>query len=83
MPETIDSFAGRVSELLGVELGGRVNPYDSLYDDWGLDSLQAFQLIIVIEAIADVLVPPLETPELLTVQDAYGYYRSLLPTVGQ
>lgn len=40
----------------------------------GLDSLQAFQLIIFIEALANVDVPPLDLPDIYTVQDAYDYY---------
>lgn len=78
MYETIDEFAHRVAELLDIELDGRVNPYDNLYEDWGLDSLQVFQLIVIVEAMADVLVPPPETPDLFTVREAYDYFTSLL-----
>lgn len=75
---TIDAFGARVAELLAIDLAGDISLEDSLYDDWGLDSLQAFQLIIIIEGMADVLVPPEETPVLFTVQDAYQYYCVLL-----
>lgn len=78
MSETLPGFARRVAELLGVLVDVSVDPEASLFDDWGLDSLQAFQLIVIIESLAGALVPPTDIPEMFTVQDAYGYYCSLL-----
>lgn len=49
----------------------------SIYDDWAIDSLQAFQVIIVTEAMAGALVPPPELPELYTPADVYAYYLSM------
>lgn len=82
MPDTIDAFAQRLAALLEVELEGAPGPYDDLFADWGLDSLQAYQMVVTIEAMADVVVPPAEIPEMFTVSDAYGYYRSLQATAG-
>lgn len=48
-----------------------------LFDDLGLDSMQAFQLLVVVEAMAGADLPPEELPPLFTVGDAYRYYRSL------
>lgn len=78
MYRTIDEFSRVVARLLEIEIVGEISPSDSLFDEWALDSLQAFQLIIVIEAIAGVDVPPPALPEIFTVGDAYGYYRSLV-----
>lgn len=77
MLRSYNEFVRRVSSLLDVELEYPVNPYDSLYDDWGLDSLQAFQLIIIIESLAGLDIPPDEIPLIYTVQDAFDYYRTI------
>lgn len=78
MYASANDFGHRVAELLNVETPDEVNPYDSLYEDWGLDSLQAFELIIIVESLAGSLVPPASVPEIFTVQDAFDYYRSML-----
>jgi acyl carrier protein len=49
----------------------------SLYDDLKLDSLQAFELIIVVETLAESLAPLPEMPELYTLGDAFAYYEDL------
>lgn len=72
-----DQFVERVGTLLDVEIPKPVNPYDSLYDDLGLDSFQAFELMIVVEGLAECMVPPMELPELYTLADAYEYYQQL------
>ncbi len=72
-----DSFAARVLERLKFDQHRPVNPYDSLYDDVGLDSVQAFELIVIIEAMADIESPPEEMPEIYTMRDAFGYYVQL------
>jgi acyl carrier protein len=74
-----DAFAARVVELLQLAWDGAVNPYDSLYDELGLDSLQAFELLVIVEALAGAAVPPPEIPEIFTMQDAYTYFESLHP----
>lgn len=78
MFSTIEAFGHKVAALLDIEPPVHISPYDGLFDDWGLDSLQAFQLIIIIEGIAEVAVPPPSIPEIFTVGDAYDYYRSLV-----
>ena len=70
-------FVRRLSTLLRVEFPDDVNPYDSLYADLGLDSFQAFEMLIIIEGLADCMVPPLEVPEIYTLNDAYAYYQHL------
>lgn len=79
MYDTVEAFGLQLAALLEIDLeGGGVSPTDDLFDDWGLDSLQAFQMIVTVEGLAGVVVPPPEIPEMFTVGDAYAYYRSLL-----
>lgn len=77
MVSSIEDFSQQLAQFLKISLDGPVNAYDSVYDDWGIDSLQAFQMIIIIESLAGADVPPPEVPEIFTVQDAYDYYRAL------
>ena len=74
---TYADFTVKVGQLLGILLPDPPAPGTSLYDDLGLDSFQAFELVIVIETLADNLVPPDTVPELYTLGDAFGYYQSL------
>jgi acyl carrier protein len=71
-------FVSHVIDLLEIERPDVVTPNMGLFDDLGLDSLQAFQLLVVIESLAGVDVPPPELPAMYTMQDAYDYYRSLV-----
>ena len=72
-----DAFTRHVFQLLEIDRPAAPNPYDELYTDIGLDSLQAFELIIIVEATAEVDIPPEVVPDLYTLQDAYEYYESL------
>ncbi|MGH9212991.1 MAG: acyl carrier protein [Acidimicrobiales bacterium] len=72
-----EEFVTRVGVLLRIEIPQPVNPYDSLYDDLGLDSFQAFELMIIVEALAESMVPPFDMPELYTLADAFDYYEQL------
>ena len=72
-----DQFVQRLMTLLRIEILEPASPSDNLYDDLGLDSFQAFELMIVVEALAECLVPPLQVPELYTLADAFGYYQQL------
>lgn len=69
-----DEFSARVHSLLSMTCPLPINPYQGLYDELALDSLQAFQLVVVTEALADVDVPPSEIPAMFTMQDAFDYY---------
>jgi acyl carrier protein len=74
---TFDEFVARLQELLEVPFPEPVNAYDSLFEDLGLDSFKALQLLIIIETLAESLVPPETPPELYTLADAYEYYETL------
>jgi len=77
-PAALVRFGHELASRLGVAAECPVLPATTLFDDWGLDSFQAFQMLIIIEAMADVVLPPPTLPSLFTVQDAYDYYRALL-----
>jgi acyl carrier protein len=77
-----DEFVQRIGALLDVEILEPINPESSLYDDIGLDSFQAFQLLIVVESLADCTVPPIDIPELFTLADAFEYYQELRASTG-
>jgi acyl carrier protein len=76
----LTAFCTQVVSLLEIEPSQAVNPYDDLYSIVGLDSLQAFQLIIIIESLANCDVPPMDIPGIYTFHDAYEYYTTLLET---
>jgi acyl carrier protein len=63
--------------LTRLELGDEaVTPYTGLFDDLGLDSFRAFEMIVIIESAAGLDVPPPDIPEIYTVGDAFEYYRT-------
>jgi len=60
-----------------------IGPQSGLYTDLAMDSLQAFELIILVEGLAGVDVPSIALPELYTVEDAYNYYLELRRNTSQ
>lgn len=74
---TFPAFVGKLLGLLHVELERPPNPYDDLYSDLALDSLQAFELTIIVESLADCMLLPELPPELFTLGDAYAYFLEL------
>jgi acyl carrier protein len=75
------TFVTRLRSVLDAEIPESVTPYDSLYEELGFDSFQAFELLIVVESLAESLVPPAEVPELYTLGDAHAYYEQLAADV--
>jgi acyl carrier protein len=73
---TFEQFAETL--LTRLRFGGpvQVEPGTGLYDELELDSVHALEMIVVIENMADIVVPPPELPELWTVGDAFAYYRT-------
>jgi acyl carrier protein len=78
MKSSVEEFGAALARLLRLEREDRFSHEVGLFDDWGLDSLQAFEMVIIVESMAGCLVPPAVIPELLTVGDAYDYYRALV-----
>lgn len=74
---SFEQFVERLRVLLKVEIPDPVNRYASLFDDLGLDSFKAFELMIIVEGLAESMVPPMEVPEIFTLSDAYEYYEQL------
>lgn len=72
--EDVSAFGSHLARLLDVDRASPIRADEGLFDDWGLDSLEAFQLLITVEAMAGLEVPPAELPSMLTVGDAYRYY---------
>jgi hypothetical protein len=70
----VDAFCRELLTRLGVEVPDTVNPYAGLYDELGLDSIQAFEAIVISEVLADCMAPPVDMPSLFTLMDAYDYY---------
>lgn len=70
-------FVLRISKLLRIELPENMSRYDSIYDELGLDSFQAFELLIIVEGLAEAMVPPVDVPEIFTMDDAFAYYERL------
>jgi acyl carrier protein len=49
-----------------------------LYDELGLDSFDAFMLLLLIESLAGVDFPPDTPPALWTLGDGFNYYSQLV-----
>lgn len=81
MPVDIDlqTFCRQLAVHLRLDDEDRFEPTVSLFDDWALDSLQAFEMIVVIEAMAGATVPPPTLPDIFTLADAFHYYLSMRP----
>lgn len=75
---TFEDFGQAVAGYLRLDPSPPIERGAGLYDSWSLDSVQAWELVVVIEGMASVLVPPGSLPMLLTLGDAYDYYISLL-----
>jgi acyl carrier protein len=73
---TFDAFAAMLVDRLAIEDPGPLQPFTGMFDDLGIDSFQAFEILIIIETAAGLDVPPPELPELFTLGDAFAYYQS-------
>ena len=71
------NFTTHLAELLGLETDFSIAPDVGLYDDLSLDSIQALELLIITESLADIGAPLIEIPELYTMGDVYDYYVQL------
>jgi acyl carrier protein len=71
-----DAFAAMLIERLNLEDPPPLQPFTGMFDDLGIDSFQAFEVLIIIETAAGLDVPPPELPEIFTLGDAFEYYRS-------
>lgn len=74
-PEALDfsTYCDRILPLLGVELEEPRAELD-LYDEVGLDSFQALELVLLSEQLAGLYAAVMDIPIILSLGDAYGYY---------
>jgi len=78
MPLTFEQFAERVAAQFSLQADAGILAWDTgLFDELGLDSLQAFMLILLVESLAEVEVPPVEIPPMFVLGDAFTYYEDL------
>jgi acyl carrier protein len=70
-----EAFAARLIDALNLHSDSPVRADSGLFDELGVDSFQAFQLLIMIETWAGLLVPPPYLPEIFTLGDAYEYFQ--------
>jgi acyl carrier protein len=77
---TFEEFAAQLREELLHAYPGELRPETHLFDEVGLDSLEVFHVVVFIEDVAGVEIAIEDPPPLVTVKDAYNYYRlSVLP----
>jgi acyl carrier protein len=77
-PLDVDAFALALIAEMQISDALARYPEVDLFTDWGLDSLQSFQLVVIIEALAEVQRPPVEAIDIRTLGDAFTYYKALV-----
>ena len=68
----LDDFSEQIFALLGLE-DSSWDADDNLFETIGLDSFQAFELLVIVESLAGAETSPLNMPSIQTVRDAYSY----------
>ena len=71
---TFEEYCATAFENLNVPPPISGYSIDSELDSVGIDSILAFELILLSEQLADVLFPPDDVPMIATLGDAYSYY---------
>ena len=69
-----EEYVARVTEFLDVPAPTTLDRDSGLYEDLGIDSLQAFELLIITEQLAGLSALPPSIPAIYTLGDAYDYY---------
>lgn len=72
---SFDEFSARILAALEVEASGAVAPRTLLSEELGLDSIHIYEMLLLIEASTGLTQPPDEEPGLLTLADAWEYFR--------
>jgi acyl carrier protein len=72
---TLDQLVGQIEAALDISVPRPVTAELGLVDDLGLDSFQVFELMIIVETLADCLLAPEDPPILITLGDVHEYYR--------
>ncbi len=69
-----DVFCAKVLSILEVDWNDPCRRDVRIFEDMGLDSLETFELLVVIESLAELFVPLPEVPLIFTLGDAFDYY---------
>jgi acyl carrier protein len=75
-------FAREFCRHLGLK-PSEVTEATGLYDDLGLDSVRAFEALVILESWAELLFTPDFVPELYTLGDAYRYFLQCRNAAGE
>ncbi len=78
-PLPFDAVVDRLVASLGFTPVSRL-PSSRLYDEVGLDSADATELVLTVEAMAGHENPSVELPHMVTLGDVYDYYLMLVAT---
>jgi acyl carrier protein len=68
-------FAAMLVGRLKIDDVPPLQPFTGVFDDLGIDSFHAFEMLIIIETAAGLDVPPPELPAIYTLGDAFEYYQ--------
>ena len=75
-PLSFDGFLNRLDRQLAWPCGIEGHaPSTDLYADLGLDSIQAFEVLLATEELAGLDEPPPELPALRTLDDVFEYFQ--------
>ena len=74
---TFDDYCSQLLQQLHVPAPPNLRPEVTLEEELGIDSLQTLEILVVSEELAGLKNPSARVPAILTIGDAYGYYRSL------
>jgi acyl carrier protein len=78
-----DDYASILLEIFHKVEHDGVSRSADLYEEIGLDSLQTFELIVLSEQMAGLMIPPVEIPAINSMGDAYDYYVQCVRLAGQ
>lgn len=79
---TVQDFLDAVAKCLGIDLPPGICAESDISSDVGLDSLQAFEFMVIIDELSGRQNSSLDTiPEAMTIGDAYGYVMTAVRSV--
>ncbi len=70
----LEEFCAHIVAELELYPATTIDPHDDLFETVGIDSFEAFQVLIIAESLAGVSAPSSSVPEIHRLQDAYDYY---------
>jgi acyl carrier protein len=76
---SFDEYLAAITQSIYLDIDEQASP-EADFEAVGIDSLQAFELILLTEEMTGQIAPPVEMPQLFTLGDAYRYYVTCLGT---